>query len=151
MFKNLCIPVVLAFAVVDAQAEQTIMIPIDHGSWETRGEATMVVEGYSRSLADTRCIQVAEFDPLEAFSNAGECQAIVLSRSSDVLKITVSCQSPNMPVMSGIVEFKFSKVEIDGTMHMEAVFGDDVISVDSTWHGERIGDCQTDGFAAFRP
>ena len=147
MLKKLCIPAVLALGVVNVQAEQSIMIAVEPGSWETRGEATMLSDDYSQSLADTHCIRTTQLDPLEAFANAGECQAIVISRQSGFLKMNVSCRSLDAPIMAGIVEFRHTTVEIDGSMRMETRVGEQVFVVESRWHGERVGECPDGQFA----
>ena len=112
---------------------------IEPGLWETKSIVTSTV-GVHENVSQ-ECIDESEISPETMMDEADGCEVTDSYVDASSMQWTISCANQEV-TMTGKGHAESSGNSLTGGMHVQANFNDQIMTLDTTWEGNRIGDCE---------
>ncbi len=115
-------------------------IKVEPGKWEFRSEATMMPGQPPKTNVTTECIEDGDVDPDKFMEGDETCRISDVTSSGSELKWKMTCPGPQ-GTLTGDAVLRSKGTTVSGSMNMRMEVGGQVMQINNSWQGRRIGAC----------
>ncbi len=115
-------------------------LPIDPGLWEFTSTGINQITGQQESETDTQCVVEDEYDPTTMMEDDMDCEVGESNLDGNTLTFSMSCNTQGGQMTMNAV-YQSDGDSVQGTTVMEMSFGGQTMTSESSFTGNRIGDC----------